>query len=169
MISRSLWMKAPFRLSVLFTPWPRRNLLLSTSSLTKTLPQGSSVPHTPLVEPRSFSSRRKMVLFNFASTSKASTGSQRRITIHFRSFLICLTHHKKHESILKSTSGMCTIWFALQQETNGRPPSGLNTDVTGCSSATRLGISEIRKAWKAWKRRVSGQWLQLTRCACLLS
>ena len=42
-------------------------------------------------------------------------------------------------------------------------------DVTGCSSATRLGISEIRKAWKAQKRRVSGQWLQLTHCACLLS
>ena len=42
-------------------------------------------------------------------------------------------------------------------------------DVTGFSSATRLGISEIQKAWKARKRRVSGQWLQLMRCACLLS
>ena len=120
--------KAPFCLLALFTPCPRRNLPLSASSLTRTLPQGSSVPHTPHVELWSFSSERKMVLFNFASTSKASTRSQRRIVIRFRSFPICSTHHKKHESTLKSTSGMHTIWFALQQETNGRPPSGLIMD-----------------------------------------
>ena len=35
--------------------------------------------------------------------------------------------------------------------------------------ATQLGILEIWKAWKAQKRRVSRQWLQLMHCACLLS
>ena len=128
MISRSLWTKAPFRLSVLSTPCPGRNLLLSASSLTRTLPQGSSVPHAPHEELQSFSSRRKMVLFDFASISEASTRSQRRIVICFHSFPICLTHHEKHKSTLKSTSGMRTIWFALQQETNGRLPSRLVTD-----------------------------------------
>ena len=104
MISRSLWTKAPFHLSVLFTPCPRRNLPLSASSLTRTLPQGSSVPHAPHVELWSFLSERKMVLFDFASTSEASTGSQRRIVIRFRSFPICSTHPEKHKSTLKLTS-----------------------------------------------------------------
>ena len=117
-------------LLVLFTPCPRRNLPLSASSSTKTLPQGSSVPHAPLVELRSFSSRRKTALFDFASIFKASTGSQIRIVIHFRSFPICSTPHEKHESTLKSTSGMHIIWFALQQETNGRPPSRLDMDLS---------------------------------------
>ena len=128
MTSKSLWTKALFHLSVLFTPCLRRNLPLFTSSLTRTLPQGSSIPHAPLVELWSFSSGRKIVLFDSASISEASTRSQRRIVICFCSFPICSTHHEKHKSTQKSTSGMHTIWFALQQEMNGRPPSGLVLD-----------------------------------------
>ena len=53
------------------------------------LPQGSSVPHTPLVEHQSSSSGRKTALFDIALTSEASTGYPKRIDTHFCSSQTC--------------------------------------------------------------------------------
>src|SRR5882672_1327928 len=104
MISKSHWTRAPHRPMVRYTPCPRRNLWLFVSSLTRTLPQGSSVPLALPMELQSSSFGRKMALFDFASTSKASTKFPRKTDIHFCSLPTSQTHHVKHESTPKSTS-----------------------------------------------------------------
>src|SRR5882724_4965810 len=103
-ISKAHWMKALPHLSAPFTPCPRRNLQLCVSSLTRTLLQGSSVLLAPPMGHQFFSSRRKMALFDFVSTSEASTESPGKTVTHFHSFLTSSTHQEKHESIK-----LCTI------------------------------------------------------------
>src|SRR6266481_5153521 len=88
MISRSPWTKALPHPSVPSTPYPRRNLQLFISSLTRTLLQGLFVLPAPCVELQYSSSRKKMAPFDFASTSGASTTFQKRLlstSTHFRS------------------------------------------------------------------------------------
>src|SRR6266481_2267966 len=103
MISKSPWTKDPPHPSVPFTPYPRRNLQLFVSSLTRTSLQGSSIPLAPHVEPQSFSSRKKMARFNFASTSEASTKYPRRIATCIHSSLIYCMHQEKHNSTPRLT------------------------------------------------------------------
>src|SRR5882724_6376052 len=43
-----------------------------------------------------------------------------KMLIHSHSSLISMTHHRKHESIPKSTSSMCIILSECLLETNGR-------------------------------------------------
>src|SRR5882672_3967074 len=76
-------MKAQLRPSDLSTPCPRRNLRLCISSLTRTLPQGSSDLPGPPMEPWSSLFGKKTALFDFALTSEASTESPRKTNIHF--------------------------------------------------------------------------------------
>src|SRR5882724_8649092 len=120
MISRSPWMKALLHPLVLFTPCLRRNWQLFISSFTRTSLQGSYIHPTHPMEPQFFSSARKMALFDFALTSEASTRFQRKIDTRSHSSLISSTHHEKHKSTPKSTSGMHIILSEWLLETNGR-------------------------------------------------
>ena len=99
---------------------PIYSLWLCISSLTRTSLQGSSIPLAPPMGLWFFSSRRKMALFNFASTSEASTESPGKTDTHFRSFLTPQMHQEKHESTPKLTSSMHTILSGLCLEMNGR-------------------------------------------------
>src|SRR5882672_344630 len=121
-------MKAQLRPSDLSTPCPRRNLQLCKSSLTRTLPQGSSDLPGPPMEPQSSSFGKKTALFDFVSTSEASTESLRKTDIHFHSFLTSSTHHEKHISIPRLIFGMHTILFGSHPEMNGRLHSELAMD-----------------------------------------
>ena len=127
MISRSPWMKEQPHPSAPFTPYPRRNLQLFVSSLTRTWLQGSYVHPVPHVEPRSSLFRRKTAHFGFASISKASTEYPRRIVTSSHLSPIYWMHHKKHESIPKSIFGTHTIWYRSLLGTNGRPCFGPDT------------------------------------------
>src|SRR6266481_4861874 len=113
-------MKDPPHPSVPFTPCPRRNLQLFISSLTRTSLQGSPVLPAPHVELWYSSSGKKMAPFGFVSTSRASTTSQKRITIHFHSFPISKTHHENQESTPNLTYGMLTTWYKFPLGMNGR-------------------------------------------------
>src|SRR5882672_12882226 len=85
-ISKSHWTRAPHHPMVRYTPCPRRNLQLCVSSLTRTSLQGSSVLPALPMELQSSLFGRKTALFDFASTSEASTEFPRKTDIHFRSF-----------------------------------------------------------------------------------
>ena len=113
-ISKLLWTKEQSHPLALFTPYPRKNLQLFISSLTRTLLQGSYVHLDPLVELQSCSLGKRMARFSFVLISEASTEFPRRIAIRFHSSQISSMHQKMHESTPKLTFGMHTTQFTLQ-------------------------------------------------------
>ena len=105
---------------LLFTLFHNRNYQHSGISWTNIYESVLFDQQPPPMEPQFYSSRRKTVHFDFASTSEASTGSPRKIDIPYHSSRISLMPLGNPKYSPKSTLGTRFISFESPKVMSGK-------------------------------------------------